>query len=184
VIEKIYNPGVGKYDVVATTGPGYATKRQAALEAMAQLLQGNPQLWSVAGDLFVKNMDWPGAQEIAKRLAKTIDPKLLADPDEDPALQAANQQIEVMGQEMQMMQEMLQRVGQSMEATELRIKEQEASIKAYDAETKRISAVQAGMSEEQIQDIVMGTISGMMSSADLMPMEVPRETPDMGEGMV
>ena len=35
VIEKIYNPGVGKYDVVATTGPGYATKRQEALEAMA-----------------------------------------------------------------------------------------------------------------------------------------------------
>ncbi len=25
VIEKIYNPGVGKYDVVAITGPGYAT---------------------------------------------------------------------------------------------------------------------------------------------------------------
>ena len=41
VIEKIYNPGVGKYDVVVTTGPGYATKRQEALEAMAQLLQGN-----------------------------------------------------------------------------------------------------------------------------------------------
>ena len=67
VIEKIYNPGVGKYDVVATTGPGYATKRQAALEAMAQLLQGNPQLWAVAGDLFVKNMDWPGAQEMSKQ---------------------------------------------------------------------------------------------------------------------
>ncbi len=79
-----------------------------------------------------------------------------------------NQQIEVMGQEMQMMQEMLQRVGQSMEATELRIKEQEASIKAYDAETKRIGTMQAGMSEEQIQDIVMGTISGMLSSADLV----------------
>ena len=184
VIEKIYNPSVGKYDVAVTTGPSYLTKRQEAMEAMSQILQANPALWQVAGDLFVKNMDWPGAQEIAKRLAKTIDPKLLADPDEDPALQAANQQIEVMGQEMQMMQEMLQRVGQSMEATELRIKEQEASIKAYDAETKRISAVQAGMSEEQIQDIVMGTISGMMSSADLMPMEVPRETPDMGEGMV
>ena len=184
VIEKIYNPSVGKYDVAVTTGPSYLTKRQEAMEAMSQILQANPNLWQVAGDLFVKNMDWPGAQEIAKRLAKTIDPKLLADPDEDPALQAANQQIEVMGQEMQMMQEMLQRVSQSMEATELRIKEQEAAIKAYDAETKRISATQAGMSEEQIQDIIMGTISGMMSSADLMPQEVPRETPQMGEGMV
>ena len=183
VIEKIYNPSVGKYDVAVTTGPSYLTKRQEAMEAMSQILQANPALWQVAGDLFVKNMDWPGAQEIAKRLAKTIDPKLLADPDEDPALQAANQQIEVMGQEMQMMQEMLQRVGQSMEATELRIKEQEASIKAYDAETKRIGTMQAGMSEEQIQDIVMGTISGMLSSADLVA-PVSRETemmpPEMG----
>jgi hypothetical protein len=40
------------------------------------------------------------------------------------------------------------------------------------------------MSEEQIQDIVMGTISGMMSTGDLMPPEVPRETPGMGEEMV
>jgi uncharacterized protein YecT (DUF1311 family) len=186
VIEKIYNPSVGKYDVAVTTGPSYMTKRQEAMDAMSQILQANPNLWGVAGDLFVKNMDWPGAQEIAKRLAKTIDPKLLSDPDEDPALQAANQQIEAMGAEMDQMFQMLQNVSRSMEATELRIKEQEAQIKAYDAETKRISAVQAGMSEEQIQDIVMGTISGMLSANDLvvpapreaeMPMEMPPQMP-------
>jgi hypothetical protein len=79
VIDKIYNPGVGKYDVCVTTGPSYMTKRQEALDAMTHLLQGNPQLWAVAGDLFIKNMDWPGAQEMAQRFAKTIDPKLLAD---------------------------------------------------------------------------------------------------------
>jgi len=152
VIEKIYNPSVGKYDVAVTTGPSYMT-------------------------------DWPGAQEIAKRLSKTIDPKLLADPDEDPALQAANQQIEAMGAEMDQMFQMLQNVSRSMEATELRIKEYEAQVKAYDAETKRISAVQSGLNEEQIQDIVMGTISGMMSTGDLMPPEAPREAPMMGEGM-
>jgi uncharacterized protein with GYD domain len=183
VIEKIYNPSVGKYDVAVTTGPSYMTKRQEAMDAMSQILQANPNLWGVAGDLFVKNMDWPGAQEIAKRLSKTIDPKLLADPDENPALQAANQQIEAMGAEMDQMFQMFQRVSQSMEATELRIKEYEAQVKAYDAETKRISAVQSGLNEEQIQDIVMGTISGMMSTGDLMPPEAPREAPMMGEGM-
>jgi hypothetical protein len=183
VIEKIYNPSVGKYDVAVTTGPSYMTKRQEAMDAMSQILQANPNLWAVAGDLFVKNMDWPGAQEIAKRLAKTIDPKILADPNEDPALQAANQQIEAMSAEMDQMFQMLQGVSRSMEATELRIKEQEAQIKAYDAETKRIAAVQSGLNEEQIQDIVMGTISGMMSTGDLMPSEVPREPPTMGEGM-
>lgn len=168
VIEKIYNPSVGKYDVCVATGPSYMTKRQEALDAMSQLLQGNPQLWAVAGDLFVKNMDWPGAQEMAARFAKTIDPKLLGDDDKSPELQAAEQQLQAMAQEMEQMHGMLQNVAKSMEAQELAIKEQEANIKAYDAETKRISAVQAGMTFEQIQDIVMGTVSGMLDSGDLV----------------
>jgi hypothetical protein len=173
VIEKIYNPGIGKYDVCVTTGPSYMTKRQEALEGMSVLLQGNPQLWAVAGDLFIKNMDWPGAQEMAKRFAKTIDPKLMADPDENPALQAANQQIEAMGQEMDQMHQMLQNVGKSMEMQDEKRKDFEAQIKAFDAETKRITAVQAGMSEQQIQDIAMGVVAAAMESNNTI-----REMPD------
>jgi hypothetical protein len=184
LIEKIYNPAVGKYDVRVITGPGYATKRQEALESMAQLLQGNPQLWQVAGDLFVKNMDWPGAQDLAKRFKKTIDPKVLADED-DPALAAANQQMEAMAAEMENMFQMLQNVNQSMEAREMQIKQFEADIKAYQAETQRISAVQAGMSEQQIQDIAMGVVAAAMESNDNMVMmnqqrEIPAEVqPEM-----
>jgi hypothetical protein len=187
VIEKIYNPGVGKYDVVAITGPGYATKRQEALEAMAQLLQGNPQLWQVAGDLFVKNMDWPGAQEMSKRFAKTIDPKIMADDDKTPELQAAEMQIQAMGQEMEQMHQMIQNVGKSIEMQDLARKDYEAEIKAYAAETQRISAVQASMSPEQIQDIVMGTIAAALDTGDLingapemreMP-EMPKQQPQM-----
>jgi hypothetical protein len=176
VIEKIYNPGVGKYDVVATTGPGYATKRQEALEAMAQLLQGNPQLWSVAGDLFVKNMDWPGAQEMSKRFAKTIDPKFLSDGEDDPALQAAQQQIQAMGAEMEQMYQMIQNVGKSIEMQDMERKDFEAQIKLYDAETKRIAAVQAGMTEEQIQDIAMGVVAAAMESQNTM-----NQMPEMRE---
>jgi len=179
VIDKIYNPSVGKYDVRVITGPGYATKRQEALESMAQLLQGNPQLWQVAGDLFVKNMDWPGAQDLAKRFQKTLDPKVLADED-NPALVAANQQMEAMQAEMQNMFEMLQNVQQSMEARDLNIKEYEAEIKAYQAETQRISAVQASMTPEQIQDIVMGTIAAAVDTGDLVAgAPQMREAPEM-----
>ena len=182
VIDKIYNPAVGKYDVVVATGPGYATKRQEALEAMAQLLQGNPQLWQVAGDLFVKNMDWPGAQEMAKRFSKTIDPKILSD-DEDPALAAANQQMEAMNAELQQLHSMLQNVQQSFEARDLEIKEQANQIKAYQAETQRIAAVQAGMTEQQIQDIAMGVVAAAMESNDLIAMEPEmRENPIMEQG--
>jgi len=190
VIEKIYNPGVGRYDVCVTTGPSYMTKRQEALNSMSQLLQANPALWAVAGDLFIKNMDWPGAQEMSARFAKTIDPKLLETDDKSPALQAAEQQMQAMGQEMEMMHKMLQNVHQSVEVQDVERKNFEATIKAFDAETKRLAAVQASMSPEQIQDIVMGTVHGMITSGDLagempgqelpgegMPMEMPMEMP-------
>lgn len=193
VIEKIYNPSVGKYDVKVVTGPGYATKRQEALEAMAQLLQGNPELWSVAGDLFVKNMDWPGAQELAKRFQKVIDPKILQGGDDNPALQQAQAQIQQMAQEMEQMFQMLQHVNQSMEAKELMIKAFDSQIKAYDAETKRLSALAAGVTPEQVQEMVRGTIDAMKVTGDLIgqmpdaaPLmkpvapEMPPQMPEMG----
>jgi hypothetical protein len=179
VIDKIYNPNVGKYDVVVATGPGYATKRQEALEAMAQLLQGNPQLWAVAGDLFVKNMDWPGAQEMAKRFAKTIDPKLMEDGDKSPELQAAEQQMQAMGAELDQLHQMLNNVGKSIEAQDMQRKDFEAEIKAYQAETQRISAVQAGMTEQQIQDIAMGVVAAAMESQNLVNEMPSREQPEM-----
>jgi hypothetical protein len=181
LIEKIYNPGVGKYDVVVTTGPSYMTKRQESMDAMSQILQGNPQLWAVAGDLFVKNMDWPGAQELADRLAKTIDPKLLENGDKDPALQAAEQQMQAMGQEMEQMYAMMQNFQKSVEVQDLERKNFEAEIKAYQAETQRISAVQAGMTPEQIQDIVMGTIAAALDTGDLVGQELQREPMQMPE---
>jgi len=175
LIEKIYNPGVGRYDVVVTTGPSYMTKRQEAMDAMSQILQGNPQLWSVAGDLFVKNMDWPGSEELAARLAKTIDPKLLEDGDKDPALQAAEQQMQAMGAELDQMAQMMQNFQKSVEVQDLERKNFEAEIKAYQAETQRISAVAAGMTAEQIQDIVMGTIAAALDTGDLVGQELQRE---------
>ena len=168
VLEKIYNPSVGTYDVCVTTGPSYMTKRQESLDAMSQLLQGNPQLWAVAGDLFIKNMDWPGAQEMSKRFAKTIDPKLLSEDDKSPELQAAEQQIQAMGAEMEQMHTMLQNVSKSMEMQEIERKDFETQIKMFDAETKRISAIQASMSPDQIHDIVMGTIHAAIDTGDLI----------------
>ena len=181
VIEKIYNPTVGTYDVVITTGPSYLTKRQEAVEAMANILQTSPQLWQVAGDLFIKNMDWPGAQEMAARFKKIIDPKVLAEDDKPPELQAAEQMIEALTQQLNQTMGLVENIQNSMEAQELK-------IKAYDAETKRISAMQAAMTPEQVQDIVMGTIAAAVETGDISPgrpmmpqMEAERGMPQMEE---
>jgi hypothetical protein len=192
LIEKVYNPSVGTYDVMVTTGPGYMTKRQEALDAMSMILQSNPQLWTVAGDLFIKNMDWPGAQEMAARFKKILDPKVLSEGDQSPEMMAAQQQLEAMTQELNRMTDIIQNVQDSVAQREVDIKEYKAQVDAYDAETKRISAVQQSMTPEQIQDIVMGTIAAALDTGDLiggapqmrempdMEMEQP-EMPEMGE---
>lgn len=74
------------------------------------------------------------------------------------------------------MHQMLQNVSKSMEAQEQRRQDFEAQIKAFDAETKRISAVQAGMTPDQIQDIVMGTISAALDTGDLIGQMPGRES--------
>jgi hypothetical protein len=184
LIEKVYNPGVGTYDVMVTTGPGYMTKRQEALDAMSQILQSNPALWSVAGDLFIKNMDWPGAQEMAERFKKILDPKVLSEGDQSPEMMAAQQQMEAMTQELNRMTDIIQNVQDSVAQREVDIKEYKAQVDAYDAETKRITAVQNSMTPEQIQDIVMGTIAGALDTGDLIGQSPQmREQPEMEEEM-
>jgi hypothetical protein len=48
-------------------------------------------------------------------------------------------------------------------------------IKEYDAETKRISAVAAGMQPEQIQEIVIQTLRDVMELGTPMPEMLPPE---------
>ncbi len=174
-IDKIYNPSIGIYDVVVTTGPSYATKRQEAMEAMQMILQTNPQLWAVAGDLFIKNMDWPGAQEMAARFAKTLDPKVLDNTDESPEAQMMRMQMNDMANQMEQTAALVQQLQQSYDMQKLAIDEQNTQIKAYDAETKRIQATAANMTPEQIQDIVMGTVAAALDTGDIVPRSTPMQ---------
>ena len=66
----------GTYDVRVKIGPSYATRRAEAADAMLQFIQAVPQAASVAGDLVARNMDWPGADEIADRLKRMLPPQV------------------------------------------------------------------------------------------------------------
>jgi hypothetical protein len=97
--EKILNDvTVGEYDVYMDTGPGYQSKRQEAVEAMVPLLQSNPELFNAAGDLVFRNMDFPGADVIADRLAAMnpmarIDEKSDIPPQVQMQLMASQKQV-------------------------------------------------------------------------------------------
>lgn len=98
---------IGQYDVVMETGPGYNSKRQEAVDAMMPLL-AKPELFNVAGDLVFRNMDFPGADIIADRLAAAnplaqIDEKSDIPPQVQMQLAQAKQQVLQMQQQMQAM---------------------------------------------------------------------------------
>ena len=109
VEEVINNVTVGQYDVVMETGPGYSSKRQEAVESMVQMLQVDPNLMQKAGDLVFRNMDFPGAEIIADRLAAAnplaqIDEKSDIPPQVQMQLAQSQQTIQQLQQQLQAMQ--------------------------------------------------------------------------------
>lgn len=127
---------VGKYDVQVNVGPSYATKRQEAADMMTQLAQAYPQLMQIAGDILVKNMDWPGADDIAKRLKAMLPPQIQDEeegkPEIPPALMAQMEQAQ------QMIDMLTQQVNQLTTEKESKVVELESKerIAAQDNQTK------------------------------------------------
>jgi Phage P22-like portal protein len=76
-------PGIdyGDYDVAVTVGPSYSTKRLEASDSMMAFVQAVPNAAPAIGDLIAKNQDWPGADEIAKRLRRLAVAAGVAEPD-------------------------------------------------------------------------------------------------------
>jgi len=65
----------GEYDVVLTSGPSYETKRQQTVEMLMQFVQFAPQVAPFLFPMVAKNMDVPGADEVAELLMATLPPE-------------------------------------------------------------------------------------------------------------
>ena len=80
----------GKYDLTITVGPSFATQKMEAAASMIDFVRAVPGAAEVSSDLLARNMDWPGADEIADRLKRTIPPEIVGD-NESPEAQEAQQ---------------------------------------------------------------------------------------------
>lgn len=135
-VTKIYDLTSGRYDLTVAAGPSFASLRQEAASQMIELIRAYPDAAPVIGDLLVKNLDWPGADEIAERLSKAMGqaPEGEEGPQgPDPkAVQAVQQYAAALRQLEQKYQAL--EADKSLEARKL-------DIAAFEAETKRISAM-------------------------------------------
>lgn len=144
-IERILNDvTVGEYDIVMDTGPGYNSKRQEAVESMMALFAADPTLIQQAGDLLVRNMDFPGADTIADRLAVNnplakVDDKSKVPPRVQMELQqlsAQNQQLQQAVQELQMVIKQRQDIEGVKQDAETKRKLMDVTAKANDTEVR------------------------------------------------
>lgn len=120
---------VGQYDVVMETGPGYNSKRQEAVDNMLPLLSAAPELMQVAGDLVFRNMDWPGADIIADRLAAANPMAQIDDKSKVPP------QVQM---QLAMSQKQIQELTQALQAKELLLKQRmDVEQLRQESETKR-----------------------------------------------
>lgn len=168
IIERIYNLGVGKYDVMATTGPSYMTKRQETAEQLAQLLQGNPEMWAVFGDIAAGSLDFADNEEISERIKRwisKINPEVLSDSEEDPRLAAAEQQNQALSEHLQQAMKLLEGVQQSQEQQKLDQDQQRVELEAwgkktdeYQAETQRLAAIFGAFNQAEQADLARQTI--------------------------
>lgn len=97
-ISKMYDMSNTNFDVTVEVGPSYSTKRQEAVESMTNLVQAFPEVMQFAGDILVKNMDWPEAQAVSDRLKLMLPPQIQDESKKDipPAVQAQQQQMGMM----------------------------------------------------------------------------------------
>lgn len=73
----------GRYDARVTVGPSFTTKRQEASSSMLEIMKVIPEAATLIADLTVKNMDIPGAEDIAERLQFLLPPGILKGDEED-----------------------------------------------------------------------------------------------------
>ena len=136
-VERIYDLTVGCYDLVVSSGPSYNTRRQEAAESMMQMVQSNPAIMGIAGDLIVKAMDFPGAEMLAERIQKTLPPNLQPKDDaEQPMPPEIQMQIQQSQQMIQQLDQTIQQMSAELEKKD--IEQRKLEIDQFNAETNRM----------------------------------------------
>lgn len=187
-VEKIFNPGVGRYDVVIDTGPSYQTQRQEAADAMTELASRFPPLMEFAGDLVMKTYDFPMAEELAERMKKlpTI-AQLVDDKGKEEIPPQAQAAMEQMQQQLQQLDQAIQ--GMEAELSKEQDAKRQAELKAQLEESRRIKAETENYvlkAEKQIESEKQQAIGAIQASIPqpVQPAEVEEpEEPESEDNM-
>ena len=128
-IQKAFDITVGRYDVAVKAGPSFTTQREEAAAQMTELVRAFPDAAPVIGDLIAKNLDWPGADEIAQRL-QMLQQNMAQANQPAPIQQDPNKQIELQ----------IKQLDVEIARINAQTKQIEAQVRLAEAESKRAQA--------------------------------------------
>jgi hypothetical protein len=153
-VKSIFNPSVGRYEVVADTGPGFATRRQETFDALMQIATQSPEVMRIAGDLVFQASDIDMADELAERFRKVLPPEVTGDalpPQAQQQLMQAQKQIQGLSTALAAQVEKSAKL-----ALELKGKDQQKDIDVFYAETDRLKALSQAlpMDPQGLQQLV------------------------------
>lgn len=162
-LQEIYNPSIGRYDVVVAVGPSYSTKRQEAFQTLTDMASRSPQILERAGDLVMRAADFPMAEELAERLTP---PDVAAAKE-----QGASPEVQKMQQQLQQAQSQLQTLGQ--EYNQLHedkdAARQQLLLDRYRAETDRLKIIYPTMPQQISQVIAQEFGLELINEQPLVP---------------
>jgi hypothetical protein len=167
-VESIYNFNVGKYDIVVDSGPNYATRRQEAAESMMAFVQADPTVLQVAGDLIVRNLDWPGADEIAKRMQAMLPPQIQQTmKSEEDGKPEVDPQME---QQMQQMADMVEHLSQELQTAQAKVgsDEDKLDIERFKAQTERMKVIaeietKSSLTDAQLHQLALANLQSTLA---------------------
>ena len=133
------------FNVSVKVSKNYDTRREQEFAINASLIEQNPTLMTVGGDLFFKSQDGPGAQQWAERMRAMLDPRVLAVIDGNQS-----QQIPPMvQQQMQQMQQQMQGMGQALQQEQGELSSR-FKLESLKAQTEKEIALLKAETDKQI----------------------------------
>ena len=163
---RIYDLTTGKYDVTCEAGPSFTTRREEAAAQMVEFIRAYPNAAPLIGDLLAKNLDWPGADDIAERLKAMLPPQVTG---QNPQVQQLQQQMQQLDGQAKQAIGQLQQELQNIKASKDN-EQRKLLIDSFRAETERMKVI----GEQQMQAIQ----TAQMAQADLMAQQAPQMAPE------
>lgn len=143
----------GKYDVEVKTGPSYSSRRMEASQGMLDFVQAVPQAGPLLASDLAKLQDWPGADQLAEKLAtlspQAPNPQAIAADVAQKAKQAMSAMQEQFDAKLKEAEDK-----QALEWAKLKLEAQKIKIDADKAENERLQALAPTISPDLVAPIV------------------------------